>query len=224
MKQNAAASVEPTAGMHLTAKNLAKLKKAIPKLEIHLIGHSAGSIILGHFLDRMIAQKIALASCSLYAPACTMDFAVKKYGRAFEKKLIAKKKLHIDMLDNERELADSVGPYTKSLLYLVSRALETSHKTALLGMAAAWNPRFDGDDLWSQRDTTPIRAWRKLAKQYGVAVRLHDKSRARVFNGVHDFDLAHGSFDNDLDVVTKTIRRLRGGKALSAKIENLKEL
>ena len=32
------------------------------------------------------------------------------------------------------------GPYGKSLLYLVSRALEPVHKTPILGMEATWNP------------------------------------------------------------------------------------
>ena len=224
MKQNAAASVDSTAGMNLTARHLIKLKKALPNLEIHLVGHSAGSIILGHFIDRMVTQKTNLSTCTLFAPACTMNFAVKKYGRALEKNIIKKKQLHIDIMDNERELADSVGPYAKSLLYLVSRALETSHKTALLGLEAAWNRKFDNHDLWTQRDKPHIKQWRQLAKKHQTSVRIHDKRRATVSNGVHNFDLAHGSFDNDLDVVTRTLLRIRSGEPLLAKVENLKEL
>ena len=47
----------------------------------------------------------------------------------------------LDILSDERELADSVGPYGKSLLYLVSRALEDHHKTPILGMANVWARR-----------------------------------------------------------------------------------
>jgi hypothetical protein len=36
------------------------------------------------------------------------------------------------------ELEDSFGPYNKSIAYLISRALETTHKTPLAGMHLSW--------------------------------------------------------------------------------------
>ncbi len=37
----------------LLAARLERLKKALPKLEVHLVGHSAGSILFGHLLDAL---------------------------------------------------------------------------------------------------------------------------------------------------------------------------
>ena len=51
MKQNAAAaSTDKAGGMVQLAQHLAKLAAAFPDMEVHLIGHSAGSVVLGSFL------------------------------------------------------------------------------------------------------------------------------------------------------------------------------
>src|SRR5690606_40116525 len=44
-----------------------------------LVGHSAGSIVLGHLLDRLAVSQVKVTSCTLYAPACTVAFAIEKY-------------------------------------------------------------------------------------------------------------------------------------------------
>ena len=50
------------------------------KVKIHLVGHSAGSILLGHFLDVLRANGLMrIASCTLLAPACTVQFALDHY-------------------------------------------------------------------------------------------------------------------------------------------------
>jgi hypothetical protein len=82
MKQNAEAAAAGGA-LGLLATHLQRLRQAAGDLEIHLIGHSAGAILLGHLLDRLITRKIAASSMSLYAPACTMAFATRQYGKAF---------------------------------------------------------------------------------------------------------------------------------------------
>ena len=69
MKQNAAASSQQGHGGALIAAALLDLKKRVPNVEMHLIGHSAGSILLGHLLDLLDPKKLTIASCSLYAPA-----------------------------------------------------------------------------------------------------------------------------------------------------------
>ena len=161
MKQNAGAAAKAGGGLRLLAGHLAALRGEFRNLEIHLLGHSAGSILLGHLSDRLVAQKINMASLGLYAPACTMDFATDFLGRALKAKRISKRRVSFDVLSDRRERDDSVGPYGKSLLYLVSRALEEVHKTPLLGLAATWDAN-DPKDIVNRKRHREVAAWLKL--------------------------------------------------------------
>lgn len=219
MKQNAAAAVEREAGLTLVAGCLAELKSRLPALEIHLVGHSAGSILHGHLLDRLVQKKLAVRTVSLYAPACTVRFALDHYRPAMEKQILAKERLFFDIMSDEREQADTVGPYGKSLLYLVSRALEDLHKMPLLGMEAAWNPAVAAPAQWNPRTAGDVAGWQAFMGGMGT-VRIHSRDRAKVFDGQEYIPLAHGSFDNDVVVVAATLERIRGS-ALAAPVENL---
>ena len=220
MKQNAAAASGD--GLDMIAGHLAALKKKVPKLEIHFVGHSAGSILLGHLLDLFNSKKLTVSTLSLYAPACTVGFAVEHYIPAVQKNTLAKGAMSFDILSDERERADSLGPYGKSLLYLVSRALEDVHKMPLLGMEGVWPGRPRSADMWNvdKEVGKSLSTWQKFAASE-ISLRIHDKKRAQVWDGQGDIPLAHGSFDNDVDVVAKTLERIRG-KALLAKVENLR--
>src|SRR5206468_2004384 len=83
--------------------------------ELHLVGHSAGSIALGHLLSALRARKRpelgagrALADCvssvHLYAPACTVEFANKHYASD----AATMKKLWLDVLTDKIERNDNV--------------------------------------------------------------------------------------------------------------------
>lgn len=220
MKQNAAAAAQAGAGLHLLAGHLAALRKAVPNLEIHLAGHSAGSIVLGHLLS-LLDQEIKASSLTLFAPACTLGFAVEHYGSALQAGKLSQATMHTDLMDDERERADTVGPYGKSLLYLVSRALEGRHKTPLLGMAWSWPAKDRPQDQWSgdPYSREALEKWAKLSK--GMGLRLHDKSREYVSTGGGQIKLAHGSFDNDVEAVAAMLQRMRGGAPLDARVENL---
>ncbi len=201
-------------GLVLLADHLRSLKAAIPKLKIHLIGHSAGSILLGHLLDLLRKPEVEVASVSLYAPACTVAFANKHYVPAVGK-IVAKGDLHVDLLSDEREHADTVGLYCKSLLYLVSRALEERHKTPLLGMETAWkgpNPE------WPSDFDADLTKWNRFAGQ-SVKLITHSREKVRVAPN-QTIDLAHGSFDNDTEVVARTLAMIRG-EELQAPVTSL---
>lgn len=213
MKQNAAAAADPRmgqAGLHLVAAQMEDLKKKLPKLEIHLVGHSAGSILLGHLLSIFKKKQLEVSTLSLYAPACTVGFAVKHYARAVPK-VVAKSNIFVDLLSDERERGDSVGPYGKSLLYLVSRALEEVHKTPLLGIQDAWAEDPDAD-RWHEGSKSDLKKWRDFA---GTAITPSVHSQENVKVAEHDeIPLAHGSFDNDIAVVARTLGRIRGDALL----------
>ena len=225
MKQNGMDSSRSDGGMGLLVKALAALTRQVPELELHFIGHSAGSIILGQTLDGM-RGRLTLASCTLYAPACTMDFANDHFVKAQGNSVLAKGQLHIHLLSDERERDDRVGPYNKSLLYLVSRALEDTHKTPLLGMARAFDPRENPDPEaghsdsggWNAVFLQSLQAWQKFWTRSGN--KLYPVTEPMVSTGPKSIPAAHGSFDNDVNVIAATIRRIRGS-GLIHDVENL---
>jgi hypothetical protein len=218
MKQNAAAAITAGGGLRLLAAHLEALRAEVGKgLEIHLLGHSAGAILLGHLSNRLVARKLDVASVGLYAPACTMAFATDFLGKALSARRLNRRRVYFELLSDRRERDDTVGPYGKSLLYLVSRALEDVHKTPLLGLAAAWNPD-DPGDIVNHRRLSDVAAWRKLWAN-GPKPREHDDTR--VDDGQGPIPIAHGSFDNDVAVVGHSIEFISGSK-LVFPIENLR--
>ena len=216
MKDNARKASAGTGGMVLVAKHLQRLKDEFgDDLELHLVGHSAGSILLGHFLG-LLKDGPRPKSCSLFAPACSIPFAVDHYKPALETGILPS--LNIDGLTNRRELADSVGPYGKSLLYLVSRALEEMHKMPLLGMQAASVEEEETPDLWNKDAGEQTGIWRAFARQHVDFAWLNDD---QVDDGEEKIPSAHGSFDNDVAIITKTLTRILGGQAPTVKVVDL---
>ncbi|HKZ04639.1 MAG TPA: C1 family peptidase [Methylomirabilota bacterium] len=212
MKQNAqAAAREPRPTLGLAAEHLRTLVPKDSERELHLIGHSAGAILLGHFLDLLPGASLSARTCSLFAPACTVRFALDHYLPAIESGVLGRQALSLDILSDERELGDSVGPYGKSLLYLVSRALEDRHKTPILGMASVWTRRAGdattADALGGPELAGEVDKWLAF---WGAGNRPRELSAPSVSNGPASIPSAHGCFDNDRDTITRTLARILG--------------
>ena len=213
-------------GMVILSKALKDLKNK-HDFDIHLVGHSAGSILFGHWLDELTKRKLEISTTTLLAPACTLEFANKHYINACNKGVLNKKNLTIHMMDDEREKADSVGPYGKSLLYLVSRALEDIHKMPLLGMAAAWDPdnARQEDGKFNSSQLREIKKWQNFAGTGSSKVNsvIYDKAHSEIITSLKGdtIDLAHGSFDNDIKIIDKTIRQMNKNRPLKFPVENL---
>lgn len=214
MKENAGLAFEGGRGGELLITALRKLAETWgAQLEIHLVGHSAGSIWLGHLLSAMAQREAtaSLRSVHLYAPACTIAFANRHY--APQQDLM--KRLYIDLLSDRVEREDSViGIYRKSLLYLVSNALEADPRTPLLGLAKAFDP--DCRD-WDGSSATAevLRGWRQAAAAAGLtgSERLAQLDQDKVLSSAAPesrIRAAHGSFDNDIAIVERTLTRICG--------------
>ena len=210
MKQNAATSVEASRGCTLLADALAQLKKQAPQLEIHLVGHSAGSIILGHLLDLLPARKLDVASCHLYAPACTVRFALDHYVPAIDNKMLPLKRLYIHLLSDANEICDTVGPYRKSLLYLVSRALESCHKMPILGLEQVFDAK--ANPKWEDGEQESVKRWQKFWSAGGNSLDVVSSKQVSTGALGRMIRACHGSFDNDAATIETTLKRITGAK------------
>jgi len=139
-----------------------------------------------------------------------------------------KKDLHMHLLSDQQEKDDTVGPYQKSLLYLISRALENRHKTPLLGMANVFDNSLNDKKNWNKNTLIHLKHWQSFWGNQSLEI-LDDEqviTAAEWKNGelvreIEKIDSAHGSFDNDIMVVDRTIQRITG-KSLQHNVENLR--
>lgn len=223
MKTNAAGAARSSAGtagqdgaLVLLAAALAQLRQRYPGLEIHLAGHSAGAFVLGHLLELCRARAMAVASVTLYAPACPIDFAARTFQAAVEAGTVPRERFWLHLLTDAQERDDTVGPYGKSLLYLVSRGFEAVRKTPLAGLYRALDPAVTDadDDLWQPMFWPQVQAWRAWvaalpaqadgtpACEVGGARVMVSKQRA--------IKPGHSAFDNDVRVLSRSINRMLG--------------
>ena len=133
MKQNAGTGAKSGRSLAQFAASLASLRAGITNLEVHFIGHSAGSIVLGKLLTLLGKKNVTVDSVELNAPACTFKFANRHYANAMKNRTLAKKSFQCHVISDPRKQDDSIGPYGKSLLYLVSRTLEEGPQDAVVG-------------------------------------------------------------------------------------------
>jgi len=226
MKDNAEQAKNEGRALKLIAENLKALRKAYPGTEFHLVGHSAGSFVHGYLLELM-AGKLEPASLTLYAPACSLKFAHDYFRKPAA---VAPDKTWLHLLSDARELDDSAGPYGKSLLYLVCRGFERVRKTPIAGLQRCIDANVTNtdDDLWDEQfwnDPVRYRNWvNGLPAQADGRPACEVIHADHIFNGKKHLPAAHGSFDNDKEVIERTINRILGnapGAALTAPVEDL---
>jgi hypothetical protein len=229
MRGNAEFSTMNGRALDLLAKKLVALRDALAAdnrtLEVHLVGHSAGAILLGWLLDRiarddLLPRQLGIKTCTLYAPACSVQFALGTYAKVARTPLFKLADLRLHYLSDQNEKADGlpdaqVRLYGKSLLYLVSRALDDARKMPLLGLANAITPEVFDPRQWADDQVASITAWQQAwspgatgPAQRGFPVTARDVRRTRTGATVQ---ATHGSFDNDIDVLTTTLERIKGG-------------
>jgi hypothetical protein len=172
---------------------IAWLSEALKRLpegdrpRLHLAGHSASSIWLGHLLQQWQHNgSLPIENLILFAPACTHEFFVSHIKPALSRAVV--KELHHFLLDDETEREDSVSQiYRKSLLYLVSRSYQQKDRVVpLLGMAKYLGELSIGDV-------------KDCIKTYTTAERPEMTASA-----------THGGFDNDLATMNSLLRLVLG--------------
>jgi hypothetical protein len=201
MKENARlASTHPDGkgGMQILARHAVAALAQQParvrqQFELHVVGHSAGCIYAAHALQAMLGLGVNLKSIQLMAPAIRID----EFKRWFLSVLPAARGPAVTayVLSDIGERDDSVGPYGKSLLYLVSNAFERRRETPLLGMEAFIAGDTEIRDFFSR----PVGALPSLVIA-GVDGGPGATSRSDT----------HGGFDNDPDTLNSILYRVLG--------------
>ncbi|MCE2968634.1 MAG: C1 family peptidase [Burkholderiales bacterium] len=234
MRENAALGVADGRSLDLLARHLAALaaqmETAGRELELHLVGHSAGAILLGHLLQRLCAGKLGapapqVASATLYAAACSVRFACHHYLPAADAGLLPLDRLRLYCLSDANERADGlptpvVPAYGKSLLYLVSRALDDARKIPLLGFERAHLDAYidasapDLREQWDADHQPDLRTWRARWAG-GGGLHFVRERQVPIARDVKTGDVklgpaTHGSFDNNIAVLAETIERIAG--------------
>lgn len=208
MKENGQASTTAAqGGARFVLDRVAALAQKHKELEIHVAGHSAGSIFFAPFVQRLTARGAAglgqtVASCTLWAPAATVELFKECYVPAIKSGGI--ERFALFTLDDRTERDDHCADiYHKSLLYLVSHAFEEKQRIPVI------------------RDGIPIVGMEKFVRGDRELVQLFQRPNAEWVlspNTVPDGkenasrSLHHGDFDNDASTLRATLARILGAR------------
>jgi hypothetical protein len=208
MKENAlAATQSPSGGARLVAEEIARLASEM-EVEIHLVGHSAGSIFHAPLVQRLTAPADAgglglkIASCALWAPACTMSLFENYYLPALEDGRIERFALYT-LTDQAEQNDNCARVYNKSLLYLVSNAFEVRPRIPLR--------RPDGVSLLGMAKFVQQHAALQKLLKNGTTAWIQSPNTLPVGTLGASASAEHGGFDDDKATVSSTLAFVLGG-------------
>lgn len=168
--------------------------------EIHVVGHSAGSIFAAHALRHLVQLGAALKSVQFLAPAITIeDFKTLVLPHVGQRRCPLPTLYN---LSDAAERAETLGPYSKSLLYLVSNAFEGQRNKPLLGLT-----RFILGDEEGGRDDVDAEIAklyaRKLAGRPALVIAGQQRNPGSV-----SACATHGGFDADAPTMNSVLHRI----------------
>src|SRR5438034_3048303 len=185
--------------------------------EIHLVAHSAGSIFLAPLIKLMHDSGLSVKTCTLWAPACTIDIFEQFYAPAIGSTI---EKFALFTLDDTTERADNCAEiYHKSLLYLVSDAFEDQSRVPLIhpeGEPLLGMEHFvsNSSGLQVGGASTSIASWLQqngcdwVKSPNGQPAGSPDAATAK----------HHGDFSADQALFIATIAKMEGTPALLARV------
>lgn len=203
MKENATLCAKAGGAARWTAEHLVAAEKAGEIDEIHLVGHSAGSILLAPLTKYLTDEGLDIASLTLWAPACTMDLFKSAYKPLIDAGKV--KAFDLFTLDDTTERDDNCANiYNKSLLYLVSAAFEAKARIPLI--------RPNGTPLLGlARDVSgelPAGFWNKASRRWFQA------PQPGISEARH-----HGDFNDDSATLLTGLQRITGGSAKLSQVD-----
>ena len=230
MKENGlAATNAASGGGRLALEHIAALVAADPSIELHLIAHSAGAIFHAPLIQLLTSRGrigtgalkgvqglgLTVKTCTLWAPACTVDLFKETYlpaitGGAIEDFGLFTLKDQIEQDDNCANI------YHKSLLYLVSNAFEERFRIPLI--------RPDGEPILGMekfilKDPEVKSLFTRKNAEWILTPNDEAAKSRRASNARH-----HGDFDNDAATLRGVLTRMLGQKTGSARLQVAKPL
>lgn len=222
MKENAAgAAGNKDGGARKFLKLLSDKIGNDDRYEIHLIGHSAGSIFLAPVIELLTSKNPeglgrTINTCTLWAPACTVDVFLKSYKPSIENGTI--KEFNLYTLSDNAEQEDNCGSiYNKSLLYLVSNSFEKVPKipvtlpygTPIFGMQKFIDPSYWNDEEKLKINNSTMRSNFETNKQNAEEIKsLFSRYKIEWIRSPDDSQKSnsqtHGGFDDDKRCVEST--------------------
>jgi hypothetical protein len=216
MKENALAATDAAdGGARLAAGMIAGLAAQRPNLELHVAGHSAGGIFMAPLVRLLTGPAadgglgLTIRTCTLWAPACTVDLFKEAYVPAIEVGAIGRMSL-FTLTDDAEQDDHCARIYNKSLLYLVSNAFEEKARIP----------------LW--RDGWPILGMEKFIDSDRKLKQLIKAGKIEWIKAPNDAPEGsterskashHGDFDDDAATVKSTLGRILGRKSAAGTFE-----
>lgn len=191
MKQNADAITgsEQGGGLVLYRSGMKSDWFAKKPVRLHLIGHSAGSILHCYVVDRLAGRGWTFESVNFLAAAVTVDLFEKRLLPHIADRTVKQfRSFHLnDSAEQQDPTCRPLLGYGRSLLYLVSESFEGGVQTPLLGMEKYF------DAAVRARGLLNVKAW--LAPSPATA------------------STTHGGFDDDPATMRSIIALIRGDAA-----------
>ncbi len=159
------------------------------RIRLHLVGHSAGSIVHAFLLDRLIGAGLRFESVSFMAPAARVDLFADRVAPHLSSGAIRRyRQLHLSEGAEQKDpTCRTILGYGRSLLYLVSRSFEGGVRTPILGLEESFEP---------------------------MRASLSRAARGRVSHATVPGSLSqvttHGGFDDDRAVIADVLAHIRG--------------
>ena len=188
MKQNADGISEDkeSGGLLLYESGMKSPWFTTTPVRLHLIGHSAGSIVHCHVVDRLAPLGWKFESVNFLAAAATVDlFKGTLLPRIRDKTVKQFRAFHLnDAAEQQDPTCKPVLGYGRSLLYLVSESFEGGARTPILGMAKYF------DDEVGPLELANVKAW--------------------MAPGPASESTTHGGFDDDPVTMKSVINLIKG--------------
>lgn len=138
MKQNAEAiSAAPESGARLLYAIGRKTRAFEPgRVRLHLIGHSAGSIVHSHIVAKMAPLGWTFTTVNFMAPAVTCETFERTVRPQIQGgRVLAYNQFHLtDDVEQHDPTCRPILGYGRSLLFLVSESFEHGTRTPILGL------------------------------------------------------------------------------------------
>ncbi len=121
----------------------------LSKVRLHLVGHSAGSILHSHVVHRLGGQGWTFESVNFMAPAVRVDLFEETVVPAIKSGKVKRfNQFHLsDDMEQKDPTCKPILGYSRSLLYLVSQSLEQGRSTPILGLEKYFNDKIGSKNL-----------------------------------------------------------------------------